>query len=436
MPKYHINNNGKPAICKAQHQCPLTDENGQPQQHFDNAKDAQKYYEQQMAENYGVITSISLKDASSNDSSIDKKDNNKILSLVNGIKDSNITPEQAIEIGSIIITSIRNNLSFDINNIKESDITPSQWNEITSKTLSTINAISPIGDTMKNELSGNKSIQKILKQETEIIPNSIKNKLNKHHIVCEKVRKNNAQDWSGYYKGWGMRQIASTAELPQSHKDLPAGEYFSTHISPFSVREQFSTQVIVSMGNGKGKVMHVSNNDFMKPRSNKNFLYKRKNNQNLTINTPYGGAVELNGVTIYEQAEKIRDHSISTIAGPDYLSSPDNPNMGVRAIYLHEYTHFAEARIPEFKYSNVKAMYDKIKNSNNVSINDADKTSPFPSDYMGEANGGEFLTRASEYLFVPERSNKMFGSDRHPNADKVLAWTAGIWATSAINAGR
>lgn len=436
MPKYHINSSGKPAICKAQHQCPLTDENGQPQKHFDNATEAQQHYEQQMEEKYGATISISLTDTPSNDSSITKEDRNKILSLVNNIKDHNITPDQAIEIGNIITASIRNNLSFNINEVKESDITPEQWKEITSKTLSAINAISPIGDTMKNKLSGNRNIQRVLQQETQIIPNSIKNKLNKHHIVCEKVRKNNAQDWSGYYKGWGMRQIASTAELPQSHKALPAGEYFSSHISPFSAREQFSTQVIVSMGNGKGKVMHVSNNDFMKPRSNKNFSYKRKNNQNLTINTPYGGAVELNGVTIYEQSEKIRDHSISTIAGPDYLSSPDNPNMGVRAIYVHEYTHFAEARIPEFKYSNIKGMYDDINTSNNVSINDADKASPFPSDYMSEANGGEFLTRASEYLFVPERSSRMFGFDRHPNADKVLAWTAGIWAAAAINAGQ
>lgn len=431
MTKYHVNpKTNRPNICKADKQgCPLSKEGAK---HFDNKDDARAYAEKSLGEKSNFMQSSSKKtpaNSANKANSVSGEDTQRLAELKDEInntlgahKDSfeqlrTVDLEKLDEVGVLVNKEITRGLSFNPDDIAIEDFTDTQLQELEDSTSKVFAQLTDVGGKLEREMSGTraKEVEKVI----SILPTAAKNFVPEEDFVTKTTNKNSAL--AGSYSKAYVDEISPLKDEPSpfavdSYNNAQPGEFFENYGAFPGEIESGEVQGFRVMKKGEDTQYFVGK----KPAGSKGWKKVASSvevvvgNEKIVVEKP-----------VYQMTEKTQKLK-------QVLSVHEVKDKRSESLALHEYTHAVQRHYySQTTRADVYSVDDKMFNSVAGKTYpskeyDMDVHTGFTNDYMA-SQPVELLPVATESLFKPGAVKGFYGKDRHPNADKLKNWTAGMW---------
>ena len=431
MVMYHVNpKTNRPNICRADKKgCPLLKEGAK---HFDNKDDARDYAEKSLGEKSNFMQSSSKKtpvNSASSVNNVSNEDTQRLAALKDEInntlgvnKDSaeqlrTMDLEKLDKVGVLVNEEIVRGLSFNPNDVAIEDFSSAQLQEIEDSTNKVFAQLTDVGGKLEREMSGTraKEVEKVI----SVLPTAAKNFVPKEDFATKTTNKNS--HLAGSYTRAYVEEVLPLEDVVSpfsisSYENAAPGEFFeNSGVIPVEVKsgEVHSFRV---MKKGENTQYFVGK----KPAGSKGWKKVASSvevsigEEKVTVEKP-----------VYQMTEKTQ--KIKQV-----LSVHEVKDKRSESLALHEYTHAVQRNYYyQTNRANVHSVDDKMFDSlagktYRSEIYDMDVRTGFTNDYMA-SQPVELLPVATESLFKPGAVKGFYGKDRHPNADKLRNWTAGMW---------
>lgn len=431
MVMYHVNpKTNRPNICRADKKgCPLLKEGAK---HFDNKDDARDYAEKSLGEKSNFMQSSSKKvpiSNANNANNVNNEDTQRLAALKDEInntlganKDSaeqlrTVDLEKLDKVGVLVNEEIVRGLSFNPNDIAIEDFSDAQLQEIEDSTNKVFARLTDVGGKLERGISGTraKEVEKVI----SVLPTAAKNFVPKEDFATKTTNKNS--HLAGSYTRAYVEEVSPLEDVVSpfsisSYENAAPGEFFeNSGVIPVEVKsgEVHSFRV---MKKGENTQYYVGK----KPAGSKGWKKVASSvevsigEEKVTVEKP-----------VYQMTEKTQ--KIKQV-----LSVHEVKDKRSESLALHEYTHavqnnYYSQTIKADVHSVDDKMFESLAGETYPSKEyDMDVHTGFTNDYMA-SQPVELLPVATESLFKPGAVKGFYGKDRHPNADKLRNWTAGMW---------
>ena len=434
MVVYHVNpKTNRPNICRADKKgCPLSKEGAK---HFDNKDDARDYAEKSLGEKSNFMQSSSKKTPvnnvgnENNVNSVSNEDTQRLAALKDEInntlganKDSaeqlrTMDLEKLDKVGVLVNEEIVRGLSFNPNDIAIEDFSSEQLQEIEDSTNKVFARLTDVGGKLERGISGTraKEVEKVI----SVLPTAAKNFVPKEDFATKTTNKNS--HLAGSYTRAYVEEVSPLEDVVSpfsinSYENAAPGEFFeNSGVIPIEVKSG-EVQSFRVMKKGENTQYFEGK----KPAGSKGWK-KVASSVEVTIGEEKV-TVEKPVYQMTEKTEKIKQ----------VLSVHEVKDKRSESLALHEYTHAVQRN---YYYQTNRAdvhsvddkMFESLAGKTYPSKEyDMDVHTGFTNDYMA-SQPVELLPVATESLFKPGAVKGFYGKDRHPNADKLRNWTAGMW---------